>query len=560
MNLTPVTDPELLAQLGTQANAVTDPDLLAQLNGNSDEDPGTLKSAAAGVMSGIPLAETATAGLESALGDKTYAEEHKALEDLKDKAWAKHPYAYGAGKVGGIAGTTLLAPESTLGRIALAAGMGAGSGIDASENTDSMLGNAAKGAAVGTALGGAAEGVSAAASKLLPKVGKGILSSMSGGPENVETYLADRAGVNAALPPVGAAEKLASGLNTLDSKAGELSEGARGLLKPDVAPVTIPGKPTPPNMMLGAMGQAIPDEVSDTLKPIFDGIKSRFTQNGVASTPANEAAVNALDGQFNRLVQMAKANGGKLSETDLKQQIVDLQKMLSKNVFDNPDVSATKEALKQLSGSLNGMLKESNPAYGQAMKPVADLKNMIGDVKDTFRPEVNDSGSFINSDTTNSKMGNILNENKTNAQELLNKFGDLTGFDFVKNAKLDKVRQALESGSHSSPVLNVAGHAVGYGAGALSNVPGGRLIGSLLGGAAAHAVDGGAVAKSIMDTYLNGMEKITDSGLKASYQKYAPMLIAAAKQGGNQLAATHFVLATSHPEYQAIVEHSQPQE
>lgn len=543
-----------------------DPDAYLAAKGLSAEDPGVVKSTLAGIMSGIPLAETATAGLTSALGDKTYEEEHKALEDLRDKAWEKHPVAYGSGKGLGIAGTTLLAPESTAGRIALAAGMGAGSGVDASENTDQMLGNAAKGAAIGTAIGGLGEGASKVISKVLPKVGKGVLSSMTGGAENVDTYLADRAGVNAAIPPVGAAEKLASGLNTLDTKANGLSDEARSLLQKEATPATVPIKldAAKPSGLLDSAGKELmqsgPLDMSkatpDTLSPIFDSIKSRFTQNGVANTPANEAAVNALNGQFQRMVQMAKDNGGRLSEPELKQTIVDLQKMLSKNVFDNPDVSATKEAMKQLSGALNGMLKESNPAYGEAMKPVADLKGMISDVKGTFKPDVNDAGEFINSDLTNSKMGNVLKDTKTNQQELLSKFGDLTGFDFVKNAKLDQVRQALESGNHSSPVLNVAGHALGYGAGALSNIPGGRLIGSLLGGAAAHALDGGAVAKSIMDTYLNGMERVTNSGLKAAYQKYAPMLIAAAKQGGNQLAATHFVLATSHPEYQALADHA----
>ncbi|MES1989095.1 MAG: hypothetical protein V4440_13905 [Pseudomonadota bacterium] len=62
-----VTDPELLKQLNSGhslGNEVTDPELLKQLNGEP-ETPGALKSAALGLMSGIPGAESAVSGLRS---------------------------------------------------------------------------------------------------------------------------------------------------------------------------------------------------------------------------------------------------------------------------------------------------------------------------------------------------------------------------------------------------------------------------------------------------------------------------------------------------------------
>jgi len=185
---------------------------------------------------------------------------------------------------------------------------------------------------------------------------------------------------------------------------------------------------------------------------------------------------------------------------------------------------------------------------------------MMSKLKHTFKLGKDDEGNLINSDTTNQKMGTVTDESKSNAQDLLNKLGDFTGFDFLKNAEFGKVRDALNSGGNSNPLLNVIGHTGGYVAGRMTNVPGGGLVGSLIGGTAAHAMDGGAIAKNIMDKYLSGSAAIKDSKTAQALQKYGPMLVNAAKQGGNQLAATHFVLATSHPEYQDLVDKTQDQQ
>ena len=63
------------------------PEIAGELNNPAQQDPGLLKSAAAGVMSGVPGAEAATAGIESALENKPYVEEHQTLENLKNQAW-----------------------------------------------------------------------------------------------------------------------------------------------------------------------------------------------------------------------------------------------------------------------------------------------------------------------------------------------------------------------------------------------------------------------------------------------------------------------------------------
>lgn len=510
-----------------------------------DSDPGAIESGALGLMSGIPLAETATAGIKSALGDKTYEQEHKNLEDLKNKAWDKHPVAYGAGKGTGIVGSTLLAPESAAGRIALATGMGAGAGVDAADKVSDIPLDAVKGAGEGAVLGTAGEGIGALVNKVLPKAAKGAISSMAGGPENVDAYLANPEGVNGALGKTASAEKLADHANDLGIASGHLSNDALAKLRPDVSPISMPIKN--PNSMVGGMvGE-------DTLSPLFAPAENALTVNGTAVGDAQKKALNALQGYKDALTQIAEKNGGKIPETALGSIVRHMQGDVNWNVDDKIVNSAKKE----LEGTINGLLKESNPEYSKVMDAVSEPLGMMGNLKDTFKLGKDGSGNLINSDTTNQKMGTVTDETKSNAQELLNKLGDFTGFDFLKNAKFDKVKSALNEGGKSNPILNVIGHTGGYVAGRMTNVPGGGLVGSLFGGTAAHTLDGGAIAKNIMDRYISGSAALKNSKSYAALQKYGPMLVNAAKQGGNQLAATHFVLATSHPEYQALIDSTQ---
>lgn len=560
------------------------------------EDPGMLKSAAAGFMSGVPLAETATAGLSSLVHGTPYAQEHKNLEDLKDKAWDQHPWMYGAGKTAGIVGTGATLPAS----IPAAIGVGAAAGVDETSNMNALPGNVMKGGAMGAALGTIGEKVISPAISAIPGLAKKGLAAImpvpgNRGIESIEGLLKDPEALAKAVGPQKAAEVLADRTNDLKIAAGHLGSDARGLLSPDVTPISteIPeavgsiktikgasGPETPPSST-NVFGQPIestqaptsslnnPGDVVvttgskvnlaspgmttiDNLTPIFDRLKGQLSLNGVATSPNNEAALRALDSQYQRLVQIAQANGGKLSETDLKQIIVGLQDMLNKNVFDNPDVSATKGALAKLSGELNGVLKQNTP-YAEAMKPVADLTGQVADTAKTFKLDNSSAEGFSPSDTTNSKMSGILNENKTNAQDVLQKIGDLTGFDFLKNAKDYELAQGFDSGVRGGHGLQAVGGGLGAVAGRLLGLPGGALGGAAAGGLLANSLDGGQIAKSVLTKWMSIDKAMVDSGTKAVLQKYGPILANAAKQGGNQLAATHFVLATSHPEYQELI-------
>lgn len=143
--------------------------------------PSALEAAGRGALQGgtLGFSDEVTGGGE-ALFDKVLGNDKgKSLQDLYTQHTAEaraanaaaesaHPYAYGAGNLaGGLASGALtggLGAETALGRVGVAAGMGAASGIgfgNASTITDGAE-EALKGALVGGVVGGAVEGVSRA--------------------------------------------------------------------------------------------------------------------------------------------------------------------------------------------------------------------------------------------------------------------------------------------------------------------------------------------------------------------------------------------------------------
>jgi len=557
-----VTDPEILKQLNEgQGTEVTDPNLLKQLNG--EEGPGILKSGALGFMSGVPGAESAISWLESLSPDKTYEQAHQELENAKNEAWNAHPVAYGAGKTTGIVGTgaaaALAAPATIPGALAAGAITGAASGADIAERPADIMAKVTKGAATGAVTGAVLQGASNLLTSGLSAAGKAGVASI-GAPTraDVTSYLENPEAINNALDKTGLANKLAETTTGLGKETEQMSANARNLINPEATPISAPIKtpsaaPTNTGLVdqfgkpiIKAAAEQAPTDV-DTLKPIFDQLKERYLQNGVPKSDAAQAAVNALDKQYDRLAQIAQANGGKLTEADLKDQIVELQNIARSSFGEGSDVAASKGAMRNLSGALNKELKTANEPYAEAIQPVAERKELLGDIADKFKLEETPEG-YKPTDATIGKVQGLIGDQKPESQAYLEHLKELTGIDF-----LDLAKKAEIAGRFNQPGggqgANVLYHTLGYGAGAISNIPGGRLVGSLLGGLVGHSVDGGRMAKSILDQYI----KFRGSSANAALNKYGAILANAAKQGGNQLAATHFVLSTSDPDYQKLV-------
>ena len=511
-----------------QFNAITK-EVLAHYAANSVETPGRLKTGALGVMSGIPGAQTLTSAV-SAIGDKTYEEAHKEIETLKKKGFKKHPFTYGAGKAAGFVGTALAAPVSVPGAVAI----GVGAGLDVAPKPKYFLGEAAKGAGFGLGFGLAGKHIVGPAikkvmTKFAPAIGTRAVAAL-GKPttKQVRSYLKDPKPIREALTNPQASEKLADIVGDVGKVSGHLGEAARAPLSTTKAPLSM-----------------------NNLLEVFDEAQQKYLKNGLPVTQANKIALRTLYTQFTLLIDIAKANKGKIPETTLQGIINQIQGSVKNPTWGNPAASASQDALKNLSGKLNSLLKKSNLAFKEAMEPVAETAALKSDIVKKFKLETDAYGKVSPTEATNVKMAGILAEGKTESQDLLQQLHKSTGIDFLKFAEAAKIRQAFE-GEGSSQGVNVLMHTAGYGAGALSQVPGMRLVGSLMGGLLGHNIHGGRIAKKILDLYLSGTAKFSNSIMGKSLAKYGPLLVNAAKAGGNQLAATHFVLGTSDPEYQKL--------
>lgn len=287
-------------------------------------------------------------------------------------------------------------------------------------------------------------------------------------------------------------------------------------------PTMVPGENT---IVLADQGNA--------LTPNIEAFIADVKRNGVLSNVKQANAKISFIGEerypdlLHKATQLEQGGQNIIPEPALG----DFIRALDKNVpnWNAPHANIIDSVQKQLRGALDQALKTNNPEYAKAMEPVSKFINLRNQLKKAF----NLSDTFEATDTTNSKMGTVLKESKTHAQELLKELEDMYGHPFSENLKNFQLGQEFESGA---PVK---------GLGLLGKAS--RLIG----------VDGGAVAKRIIDTYLSAKGSVEDTAASKALQKYGPLLADAAKRGGNALAATHFVLATSNPEYQELVDQNQ---
>lgn len=507
-------------------------EVLADYESSKVETPGALKSGALGVMSGIPGAQTVVSGIE-ALGDKTFEEAQKETEIQKEKAWEEHPVAYGAGKTAGLIGSSLAVPSSavtTIPRaIATGAAMGGLSGLDVTKKIEDIPENVTKGAVMGGAFGGVGKGVlepaiETVATKIAPAIGKGTVAAI-GKPtrEQIDEYLQNPEAIRQALTKPQIAEKVAESTSELGKVSGHLSEAARSTLDPTNAPIS-------------AMD----------IRPIFEGAKQQYLTSGMPVSAIDESAIKLLDDQYSRLLQLAKQNNGVIPEPELRLVIDKLQSASKFNEAGNVGTSLPQKVAGDLQFRLKELLEQANPTYKQAMAPSAEAASLSGRLADTFGIEKGKA-----TDKTVRQVRSLLDEPKIEEQQVISELKDLTGTDIADLLKKAQSREAFETPGIGA-ALRTFLSGIGFGAGKVSGVPFGGIGGAAAGRFSGEAVHGGNVAKKILDAYINKSQQWKNSAIRPALEKYGKVLADAAKLGGNQLAATHFVLGTSDPEYQQL--------
>lgn len=540
MDLTKLSDQDLLALKSGDYTKLSDEALLA-LKGDKSEDkeaPGVFKSGALGVMSGVPGAETLVSGIQAMSPDKTYAEAHKGLEEAKDAAWEAHPVAYGTGKGAGIIGTALAAPvtETLGGALAVGAGIGALSGADTAEAPSNIPLDAVKGAGTGAVLGAAGHGVGKVLESI-PGISKSAVANLGSKTTkaDIQSYLDNPSNIRNAFSKGQLGEKVADVASDIGTTASHLSGEARGLLNTENALST-----------------------KDLKNVAMETVEKYFTE-GNAATAADETSIKSIIDQYQKLAQIAEGNGGKIPEPTVRAMIDRMQAATKESTFGNPEASASQTALKEFSGKLNDLLRKTNPTYAEGMAPSAEAAKLSGDIKSHFGLKPDIEGNLSPTNVTASKIGNVTNEAKPEGAALMERIKNATGQDLADMFSKSKTKENFDAPG-AGGALKTLMASLGYGAGHATGLPFAGIGGAAVGRYAAEGMNGGNVAKNILDMYINMSSRPTSQAISGALQKYGPILVNAAKTGGNQLAATHFVLATSDPAYQTLVDHAQNNE
>jgi hypothetical protein len=510
------------------------------------ETPSKPESFVRGAAQGASLgfADEITGALEALTSQKPYTQAREESRTAYEAAKEANPKTYMGGEFAG-AGATALIPglgELTVPKIAAQGalyGLGT-SEADLTKAAPEDIRQATKDVAIGGASGAiggtiANKVITPAITKAIPAVAKWATASIIPEKEALEAVtarLSNPEGIKNALTTPGLVEKLGSVTNKALKKANELSEAARGTLNPNKVTNTA--------------------ELADAFKEI----QSNFMTEGIPSGEAQEAALAAINKWKGVVKQHLAANEGDLSDTTLAQLIRDMRK----DINYNPQIAtaatdSANNALQSLNKRLDSMLKDApgNEAYKAAMVPVDELMQGITKVEKLFNLVKGKGGEVVASPITESRVAHALGPNKTYTQEALGHLKNLTGEDLMGEMEKSQMRNVFESGKKGGYGLQAWGAGVGATAGRLLQLPGGALAGGAIGGLAANAVEGGKIAATLIDKYL----AVKGSGVGGAIMKYGPLLADAAKRGGNALAATHFVLSTSHPEYQKLVEETE---
>lgn len=545
---------------GQDTHRVSFSDLsLAQRDGFkpvTSSDKSALESGLRGAAQGISMGfgDEITGALESTFTDKTYAQARDESRKAYQEAQDANPITYGAGEIGGAIGSAFIpglniAKGATLGaRAAGAAALGATAGLGMSE-ADLTKGDyvgAAKDTAIGGALGGAlqyggekyiAPALKGAANYMsesefgnsaLKKLGKVMANAPE---EHTERYLKNPEAVNNSF----SREELAQNLLDEGGSIEQLREKVK--LADHFAWKELDENTVIPKAELL-------DDTFDILKKQILNPKDNLS--AIDGVGASSDKLRAITSEMDKI---KGAYGDMISEADMKSIIQNLRNKAYSEAG-SPKYTHSSEGLRMLAGHLDEMLKGTNKPYEELMVPVANMTKLGKDIE----------RNYINKQDPESYDRFFQKLNKWNSADEASQikstmrdsdlFNGTSMYDDINNTLAKETFSKSDTqGSRKTMFGTVIGGAVGTIAGG----PAGGVIGSAFGAGVGQVGD--KYAGSLFKQILNG-KIAADKGIEsiAPYiGKYAKPLMEAAKRGNNSLAATHFLLQQTDPNYRKLM-------
>lgn len=209
-----------------------------------------------------------------------------------------------------------------------------------------------------------------------------------------------------------------------------------------------------------------------------------------------------------------------------------------------------KQGLIRMRTAADTAVKQSNPEYAEAMKPVAKMTGALGDFRDAY---VKGTGG-----DTDKLVTRILNNmgkpaaRRVGADRALDEFADTFGAPGLR----DEMEATAVRNNLFGEVRRPAGSKyVNF----MSSLP---WVGKPIG--AAMDQHGGTIAYNTIkaanrasDAVRTGIDATEDLVSRAAGSKYARVMADAASRGSEALAATHYILQQTDPDYQAHVAEEQ---
>lgn len=516
-----------------------------------------LRGGAQGLSLGFAdeLAGAGGAALDSLKGSDSslvanYIKHRDAYRAEDAAAKAANPKTFMGGQIGGslataaIPGLNVGAAETLGGRALGAAGLGAVAALGNSKAdlTQGDIGGAAKDTAVGGALGGvlqpAIEGlvapaVGAIGSKIGDMAGwagKKALNTAFDVPEAVtERYLANPEGVNNALSSEGVSQKLADTLGEVRADTGPASEAAMGTLGTERAPSNL------------SVGNAV-----DTLRKFND--------------PASNSLADKLEQEFisrssggGLMGAPSEPNAGFLNEQEMHGVKKTLQGL---GEWKSPLPTADQSAARSAAGEINNSLKSNNMDYQTAMGDLSQniqSKNQLAQ-KFGIQPDYsgNNESGYTFSDRTLSALKDLVRGNKVDRERILDSLNEQGYGDLSEDIRNSLANDKLNGpGNITGTRKTFLGAAAGGALGHATGIPGAGWVGSAVGAGAGATLDkyGPQIAKKALDATI----LVNQLSASPGAQKFVGAIQSAATQGQGALAATHFILSQTEPDYQKAV-------
>lgn len=510
----------------------------------AQDEVSELESGLRGVAQGATFgfSDEITGALESMLTEKTYKQARDESRKAYEQAQEQNPYSYGTGQIGGAVATALIPGLGEM-NLAKAAAMGGvqALGDSTADNTQDMALDVAKGGALGAGTFGVLNKVVAPAAKYVSgkisekapnvmetiskKVGKGIFGVDEQATEN---YLKNSVDVNNSRSMGELADSVlnraddASAISEMRSKASELSNDAWATL----------------NKKSGITKK----EITDAITNYIDDPKAGLTIDGNVVGNAQELALRRMEALKKQIDSFGAEN---ISEENLKRIISNLDDNINWN---NPEQGPTNDAIKSLRTFIDTKLKTQNPAYKTAMEKVEEVTKAQNEVKSVFQNRMNPESY----DKFNKAVKNLINKDEmSSANQAVNKIQEHTGYDLRKDITNSWTKAQFEKGDINGSRKTLLGGVIGTAAGSVVGAP---TIGGAVGGAVGFTAD--RYAGPIFKKVLDGSISANQYAAKFANTKFAKVITDAASRGNSSLAATHFLLSQTNPDYRKMSQES----